>query len=175
MRIKGFTLVELLVTIAVVAILLAVGLPSFQGALRSNRLATTTNEVIASASLARTEAIRTTLGSGICPTTDGGASCSGTWSEGWMVWADGGDADFGAFDADDDAVIRLLEPHPRMRVAVTQGGAAVDSVGFDGRGRPRGGAVAVDIRPDTCPAGQELVRVMTINLVGQVSTRRGTC
>ena len=47
-RQSGFTLIELMVTIAVLAVLLAWGLPNFQNSLRSNRVATSTNEVLAS-------------------------------------------------------------------------------------------------------------------------------
>ena len=42
---KGFTLVELMVTIAVVAILATIAFPSFQSTLRSNRIATAGNEM----------------------------------------------------------------------------------------------------------------------------------
>lgn len=54
---EGFTLVELMVTVAVVAILLAVGIPSFGRLIAQNRISSQTNEFIAGLSLARSEAI----------------------------------------------------------------------------------------------------------------------
>ena len=70
-QVTGFTLIELLVTISIMAILLTIALPSFQGSMRSNRVATTSNELLASLSLARSEAIRSTRGGGVCASADG--------------------------------------------------------------------------------------------------------
>ena len=62
----GISLIELLVAVAIVAILLAIAFPNFEGSMRRNRLATTTNELLGSVALARSEAIRNTRGAGIC-------------------------------------------------------------------------------------------------------------
>lgn len=55
---RGFTLTELLVTISLLSVLLAVGLPSFKQLIASNRISTQTNEFIVALNLARSEAIR---------------------------------------------------------------------------------------------------------------------
>lgn len=54
----GFTLIELMVTIAVAAILLAVAVPSFRHLIISNRLTTAANNVVTAVTLARSEAIK---------------------------------------------------------------------------------------------------------------------
>ena len=46
-RRSGFTLIELMITLAVAAIVLTVGIPSFREMMRENRLATQTNEFLA--------------------------------------------------------------------------------------------------------------------------------
>ena len=48
---SGFTLMELIITVAIAAIVLAIGVPSFQEMMRSNRLATQTNELVAAMNL----------------------------------------------------------------------------------------------------------------------------
>ena len=62
---RGFTLVELMITIAVLAIGSALAYPSFSGVMRSNRVATSTNGLLAAFNLARSEAIRTNRGGGV--------------------------------------------------------------------------------------------------------------
>lgn len=54
----GFTLIELMVTIAVAAILLAVAVPSFRHLIISNRLTTAANEVVTALTVARSESIK---------------------------------------------------------------------------------------------------------------------
>lgn len=179
----GFSLIELLVTIAIVAILLAVAFPSFEGSMRTNRLATTTNELLASVALARTEAIKNTRGAGICASADG-LDCGDDWNAGWLVWADGEDDDnpltvdsddYGSFQQAKDNVIRYVDAHPRLVLSVADGGgAALESVGFDYRGRPSA-AADFNLQPDTCPSGQELVRELTLNASGQMVNDREVC
>ncbi|PKM34904.1 MAG: general secretion pathway protein GspH, partial [Gammaproteobacteria bacterium HGW-Gammaproteobacteria-10] len=56
MKHTGFTLIELMMTIAIGAIILTLGIPSFMETIRSNRLTTRTNELLTSLNLARSEA-----------------------------------------------------------------------------------------------------------------------
>ena len=127
-QVTGFTLLELMVTISIMAILLAIALPSFQGSLRSNRVATTSNELLASLSLARSEGIKSTRGGGVCASANG-TSCGADWNQGWMVWTEK-DGD-GVFD-NGETVVRYSQGKPQLQVT---GSAA--TVAFDGRGRIR--------------------------------------
>lgn len=157
-RAAGFTLVELMIVIAVAAVLLAIALPSFQSVLRSNRVATATNEMIATLSLARGEAIRNATGAAVCPSGDG-ESCGNDWASGWIIWADHDDD--GVLDADE--VIRFVQGKNQTVVEGPEAG-----VQFDSRGRIVGAATSVAIQPDDC-GGQALRRVISISVTGQVS------
>ena len=55
---RGFTLIELMITVAMLAVLLGIAAPSFARMLASNRMATQTNDFIAALNLARMEAVR---------------------------------------------------------------------------------------------------------------------
>lgn len=165
-RQTGFTLVELLVTVAVLAVLVGLALPSFQQSLRSNRAATATNDMLASLSLARSEAIRSARGGGVC-SSGNGAACNGSWSDGWLVWADA-DAD-GTFDAG-EAVLRYSRGDARL---VASGPDA--AIAFDSRGRLRAAAAqALTLEPAEC-GGQPLKRTLTVSAAGQVRTAKGSC
>lgn len=168
MRCRGFSLIELMVTIAVLAILLTIGLPSFQGSLQSNRVTTVNNELVAALSLSRSEAIRNTRGSGICP-SKGGVECDGDdWSDGWIVWADeNGD---GELD-DDEEILRVRQASQKLDFS-----GHSNAVAFDSRGRLRAtSAVEISLQPEGCSAGRELKRALRINAVGQVTTLREEC
>jgi len=84
----GFTLVELMVTIVVLAILLAIGIPAFASLIASNRLTSATNELIASLQAARTEALRRNARVTVCPAAPNANACSGAWRDGWMAFVD---------------------------------------------------------------------------------------
>lgn len=172
-RANGFSMVELMVVIAIVAVLLTIGLPGFQDTLQRNRVATMTNEVIGALSLARSEAIRTTRGGGMCASSDG-ATCGGTWDQGWVVWANQGEVNT-TLDAG-DLLIRRVDPHPNMTISVsaTAGGAAASRVAFDARGRVTTPS-SITLSPASCPRGRALVRTMRINASGQVTTAPGNC
>ncbi|VAW91550.1 hypothetical protein MNBD_GAMMA21-1081 [hydrothermal vent metagenome] len=76
---KGLTLIELMVTLAVVAILVAIGLPRLQGMSAGNRMASTINSLAADLALARSEAINRNRTFVI--------TASGGWANGWIVSA----------------------------------------------------------------------------------------
>lgn len=82
----GFTLIEMMVTIAVMAILLAIAVPSFTNATLGSKLSSYANSFVASAHLARSEAIKRNAAVTLCASTDG-ASCAttGGWQQGWIV------------------------------------------------------------------------------------------
>ncbi|MGB5729503.1 MAG: GspH/FimT family pseudopilin, partial [Thiogranum sp.] len=66
MKTRGFTLVELLSTLAVAGILLTVGVPSMQDLIRNNRLTAATNLFVSSLNIARSEAIKQGRNATVC-------------------------------------------------------------------------------------------------------------
>ncbi len=83
---RGFTLVELMVTIAVAGMLTAMAVPAFNNFVLNDRDIGQINSLVASFDYARSEAIKLNHGGiQVCPTVDG-AHCSGTlWANGWIV------------------------------------------------------------------------------------------
>ena len=82
-RLRGFTLVELVVTIAIAAILMMFAAPSFVNFRRNSELTSTTNTLTASLNAARSEAMKYGTFAMVVPqnNTDG-------WKSGWRVFVD---------------------------------------------------------------------------------------
>jgi len=166
-RINGFTLLELMVTVAIVAIVAALAFPSFQGTLRSNRVAAFNNEVIGVMNLARSEAIRNGRGGIVCGSSSG-AACDGNWAGGLLAFAD---ADEDGELSADEAALRFVAGNPQLAVDGPD-----EPIGFDGRGRRRSAdEQSLTLRPSECDAGAEQQRTLSINPSGQVRSTREIC
>jgi type IV fimbrial biogenesis protein FimT len=88
---RGFTIIELMITVTIMAVLLVVVAPSFQSAMLSNRLASYANDWVAAAQVARGEAIKRNAAVTLCRSSDQSTcAASGTWQQGWVLRASDG-------------------------------------------------------------------------------------
>jgi type IV fimbrial biogenesis protein FimT len=89
----GFTLIEMMTAIFILAILVSLAIPSFRDASLSSRLAGFANDIVASTQLARSEAIKRNVTVTMCASSDG-VTCNDPdgWEAGWIVLADEGGA-----------------------------------------------------------------------------------
>jgi len=138
---RGFTLIELMVTILVLGILLGVAVPSFREAALGSRLTGYANNLVASAQLARSEAIKRNAAVTLCASKNGttcGVDAGSGWEAGWIVLAPARDIEVTTDDEDDEdgfetitLPAEVLQRQPplssefRMRVA-----GAVTSISF---------------------------------------------
>ena len=165
MNSRGFTLVELLITIAIAAILLSAGVPALSDFIRNNRLQSAAAGIAADLTAARTEAARTYLNVVVCAST-AGTACDGTdWNTGRIVYADAN----GNGTVEPSEIIRWSAPFDAGLAATAVGFTAL--VAF----RPTGAASASG-SIDVCdgrsgPHG----RRVDLNAAGRISLRAVSC
>jgi len=95
----GFTLIELMVTVAIAGVVLGIGIPSFNEAIRNSRLTTSANELISALNLTKSEAIKR----GVQVTMRRKGTTSKHWEEGWDVFVDSDSSN--AFNDDGDGTL----------------------------------------------------------------------
>ncbi len=133
MKEKGFNLIELMITVAMLAALLAIGVPSFTRTVDNNRMVGPLNEFVSAITLARAEAISRRTDITMCKSNADQTNCviSDDWSNGWIIFID---------DDEDNAVDggeTVLQVHSGLHNNLTLTGSAnvanlivVDSRGF---------------------------------------------
>lgn len=171
-RVRGFTLVELMIAVAVLTVLLAVAIPSFSFVSNSSNLSAMANELVASVQIARTEAIRRGVRTVICPSTNGTACVAGSdWSAGWLVYFD--DDRDGVLDAG-ETVLRTVAGKVRVQVQASPAVGAALTFRPDGRARTTAGALLVGMIAVCMPVKSpvENVRNVAISFGSQVSVIR---
>jgi type IV fimbrial biogenesis protein FimT len=114
-RSHGFTLVELMVTVAVVAILLGVAAPQLSMFVRKQQVSADINTFMSSLELARSEALKRNGAVSMCAlssatfTNSKDAACAASnttnWSQGWIVYIDNSGG--GGYNAATDTVLKV--------------------------------------------------------------------
>ncbi len=173
MRWRGFTLVELLVTLAIGAILLAIAIPGYAFLVNSSRLAAVTNDLVSALQLARSEAIKRGMRVTVCKTgnaTVAVPSCDTTasWQQGWLVFVDGGTR--GMIDSGD--TLLRVQGSVSAAASITTGTNYASYISY----RPSGvsqGAYLANGTVYVCMASTR--RDIIINNTGRIRLDTNTC
>lgn len=164
-RLNGFTLLELVVTMAIVALLAAIAVPSFQTLLARRHLNQVTSDLEHGIYLARSEAVKRSAPVLIQPAGESG------WSTGWQVIADtNGDGSY------TDAPLFVGERiHGDVVVSETdENQLTADHLTFSALGSvtPLGDRLALNFRDTDCDVGAIL---LTVHSSGEVVKGETAC
>ena len=167
---QGFTLVEMIIAVAIAAIVLGMGVPGFQQLIRANRTVTEVNRLVTALSLARSEAVKRNATVAMRP--------SGVnWENGWVVFTDNVTQN-GTIDAGEQT-LQVYEGMPQGYTLRPAGLTFTDWIAFQPTGQMLGsGGAATDsfrVCDDTQAAAER--RLIQVNLIGRAnaSKNNGGC
>lgn len=156
---RGFTLVELMIVLAIISVAAMVAVPSFSSLIERNRLTSSTNQLLGFFNGARVEAIKRNAIVRIDPVT------AGAWSGRLVAWVD----ENGDGNRADSEVFREFDPLPAgFSLALTGGG----DVGFRPSGLSR---TAGTLNLNLCPGAGKPGRVIEIHAGGRMRSSEITC
>lgn len=164
MKTSGLTLIELMVTLAVIAILASVAVPGFQTYTANNRQITQINALVASLNFARSEATKRGLPVAMCTSSNGSSCTNGNWEDGWLVFV----------NADNDSPPAVSAGDELLRITGKLGGGhtlrgdtvVASAVTFS----PRGFASGTGVFTLCDSRGASQARQVEIALTGRVSS-----
>jgi type IV fimbrial biogenesis protein FimT len=168
-RTQGFTLLELMTAIAVLAVLMGLGVPAFTNIMRNSQIASQSGNLVTALTLARSEALKRGVRVSVCgvDAEDPEACMEGAdWSNGWIVFADDF-GDMGVVDENDEVL--QAWPAPLSGVAI---GTEMQSITFTRTARAEF-VGSFDVTKPGCTGDQQ--RQIDVSLSGRVSLTRVEC
>lgn len=155
---RGFTLIELVVVVAVLAIAASFAVPAFQQVVESNRLATESNRLLSAISFTRSEAVRVGDDASLTANTGG-------FGNGWCVHL--GTA------CNNAGTNEILRQFDAVQLDYT---ATANTLTFNARGEMTNAAFQLSIDPENCDSGEvDKRRTISVSLSGRGSVQKGNC
>lgn len=160
----GFTLIELMVTVAVMGFVLAIGVPAFKDTLRNAQLTAGINEFVASLNYARSEAVKR----GVYVTVRKKSTSSTVgWESGWNVFTD-----VDANGVNDSGIDQILRTYPPLKTSLTLRGNNnfTNRISFKPSGESNNfGSFALCDITENAPPTKRTARHLTVSILGRIS------
>jgi type IV fimbrial biogenesis protein FimT len=164
---SGFTLLELLSVVAIVAILMGLGAPSYRYITTSNRLTAEVNGLLGDLQYARAEAIKEGQTVTVCASSDG-ATCQtngSNWEIGWIVFSDG--STVGTVDGA-DFILRIQKAFPNGDTF--KANSTVQAITFNRDGFASGLNSSLTLTLKDSSQTSAYTRCLTSTVVGSLTT-----
>ena len=171
----GFTLLELMTAITILAILLGVAVPAFTETMNTNRLAANTNEMVTALSVARSEASKRGIAVTVCAANAAQDACSGaaSWNSGWIVFTDDIGTS-GTLDAGDKVLQAFAAPVAGFPVTATTP-ATLTYIRFLRSGAPDSGPPSKTLKLSRPSCTGTNARQITVAITGRISSGKIAC
>lgn len=165
--IHGFTLIELIVTITIAGILIAIATPYLGSFISSTRLTTQANELLTDSNTARSEAVKRASYVGVCASTSGSSCTSGgSFLNGWIVFLD---ADNSGTWTTGDSVIKVHGALDGGNTTVSGSSTVI----FNSSGSLENSSSTITYT--FCDSALHKSRQISVTATGRASSDTGTC
>lgn len=165
---RGFTVIELMTTVALLAVMVVLGVPAFTSSVDRNETAANSNALLSALKVARSEATKRSQSVIVCASNNQADCASNNWSDGWLVFVDdvtqNGNLDTG------ETIITTYELPNGFSVARASGGA--DQIAFAATGLSNS-SFAQNFT--ICKANTSNGRRLTVERSGLVAGADATC
>lgn len=178
-RFQGFTIIELMITIFVLAILVALAAPSMRTLLINNQSETLAERLTTALQIARTEAIKRGGRVSVCAANADLSGCGDDWTNGWLVVTDNAVSDGAAAVVAGEIIAQSDEPHDDSVITAENNGAVkfvrytstgeLARIGGNGNTNP----VTFTVRVDGCKGNKQ--RQISIGVAGMMEVDKAEC
>jgi type IV fimbrial biogenesis protein FimT len=167
---NGYTLVELMVVIAILGVLVAVGTPMFKYVTGSNRVSSEVNRLLGDMQFARSQAVKLGQTVTVCASSDG-VTCSNVgWQNGWIVFLDMNSNQ--TVDAN-ETIIRVQPAFTGSDTFAPPSGVTFWAATYNRMGyAPTGSTTTINLQLHDSTNNQQWTRCLAINPIGTPVTER---
>ncbi len=156
---QGFTLMELMVTIGMVGIVMALAVPGMRAFIQNERLTSTTNTLLADLMLARSKAVERNQPTILCASSNQTSCTGGSFADGWIVGVDANNN--GLLEADERIKVQQAIQGD-LNFSNNMGG----TISYDSRGFNPGAVGMISVCDDR---GVDHAKSLSISRTGRVS------
>lgn len=160
-------MLELMITVSIASILLAVAVPSYQTLMSNSQLSSQANDLMATLNYARSEAVKRGQRVTVCKSANG-SSCGGDWKQGWLVFTDTGT--LGTVDGTDE-ILRVFQPIKGLSLNSNFG----DWIAYLPSGRSQKKSGLSNGTFGLCDQNGSIGRNIVINNTGRPRVEKTTC
>lgn len=180
---RAFTLIELVVVLAIASILVTLAVPGFRGFFQDSRATTQSNLLLSALTLARNRAVTQGVPVSVCAANTSRTNCAGSnmdWGQGWLVFTDGGPTP-GSLDTNSPEKVLKFFPALGKQSKITTGVAFLQYLP-EGKlnaklipGAALNSASMVDMKLAVSPCNGNRGRDVTVMLTGYPSVSKIAC